>query len=76
MADLDQVVEFHAPADDRRVGLGPVDAGVGADFHVVFGDDVASWNLVEAACGIGNEAEAVGAITTRMQDAAAADHPS
>ena len=62
VADLDQVVEFHAPADDRRVGLGPVDAGVGADFHVVFDDDVAQLrNLVEAACGIGNEAEAVGA---------------
>ena len=76
VADLDQVVEFHAPADDRRVGLGPVDAGVGADFHVVFDDDVAQLrNLVEAACGIGNEAEAVGADhRTRMQDAAAADH--
>ena len=67
---------FTPPADDRRVGLGPVDAGVGADFHVVFDDDVAQLrNLVEAACGIGNEAEAVGADhRTRMQDAAAADH--
>ena len=61
VADLDQVVELHAAADDRRVGFGAVDAGVGADFDVVLDDDVAQLgDLVESAFGIGHESESVG----------------
>ena len=45
-----------------RVGLGAVDAGVGADLHVVLDDDVAQLgNLVEASLRIGHESETVGA---------------
>ena len=74
MADLDQVVELHAAADDGRVGLGPVDAGVGADLDVVFDDHVAQLgDLVESAGGIGHESEAVGAdYCAGVEDAAAA----
>ena len=74
MADLDQVVEFHPVADDRGVGLGAVDAGVGADLHVVLDDHVAQLgDLVEAPRGVGHEAEAVGADHgPGVEDAAAA----
>ena len=75
VADLDQVVQFHAPPDDRRIGFGAVDAGIGADLHVVFYHDVAQLgDLVEPACGIGHESESVGADHgARVQDAVAAD---
>ena len=75
VSDLDQVVELHAAADDGRVGLRAVDAGVGADLHVVLDDDVAQLgDLVEASGGVGHESEAVGADDgPGVEDAAAAD---
>ena len=75
MSHLYEVVELHAAAYDRGVGLGAVDAGVGADLDIILDDDIAHLrDLVEAALGVGQEAEAVGADDgTRMYDAAAPD---
>ena len=42
VGDLDEVVDFGALADEGRFEAGAVDGGVGADFNVVFEDDMPS----------------------------------
>ena len=61
MADLNQVVELDAPADDRRTHCRPVDAGVGAYFDIALDADVADLrNLVIRTLVVRSEAESVG----------------
>ena len=61
MADLNQVVELDAPADDRRTHCRPVDAGVGAYFDIALDADVADLrNLVIRTLVVRSEAEPVG----------------
>ena len=75
VADLHQVVELDPPADDGRIRLGAVDAGVGPDLHVVFDDHVAQLrNFVVSPLRVRSEAETVGPDDCAgMEDATAAD---
>ncbi len=41
VGDVDEIVEFGAPTDDGAANGRAVNAGTGADFHVIFEDDVA-----------------------------------
>ena len=59
---LDEVVEFHAAAYDRRAHSRAVYAGVCAYLHIVFYHDVAYlWYFGIRTVGIGGESETVGA---------------
>ena len=57
---LDEVVEFHTLADDGAAHCGAVDASVGADFHIVFDDNIADLRNLVVSVGGGCESESVG----------------
>ena len=62
VANLNEVVQLHALADDCRVGLGAVDTCVCTNLHVVLDYNVTQLgNLVKRAIGLGQESEAVSA---------------
>lgn len=75
VSHLDQVIKFHATADNRRIGFRAVDAGIGPDLDVVLDNDVAQLrDFVEAALGVGGEPETVGTDHgARVEDAPAAN---
>src|SRR5262249_17502948 len=60
VADLYEVVEFRVVANSGLAQAGPVDAGVGLDFHIVFDHPLARLrNLVPPALIIRGEAKSI-----------------
>lgn len=58
MADLHQVIDARASADDGVASRSPVDRGAGANLHVVFDDDTTKLRDTEKTRLGGGEAEA------------------
>src|SRR6185437_2253611 len=74
MADLDQVVDLAALANDRVANGAAVDGGTGADFDIVLNNDAADLRDLQMAAAAHHEAEAVlPDLAARMDDDAIAD---
>src|SRR5262249_56148300 len=59
MADLDQIIDLGALANDGVAAAAPVDRGIGADLDVVLDDHPARLRDLDRAFAIGKQAQAL-----------------
>ena len=75
MANLNQVVELYALANDGRIGLCTVDAGVCSDLYIILDDNITQLrNLVECTIGLGQETKAIGSDNCARVDNTVGSH--
>ena len=61
VGNLDQVIKLHAAANDGRFERSPIDAGVRADFDIIFDDHLSYLWKFNARDAVFNETESIGA---------------